>query len=41
MGILERLNPTLKWDFVFWHELETIEALKNLDAAFKDWYNLR
>jgi hypothetical protein len=41
MGILERLNRTLKWDFVFWHEFETIEALKKLDQPFKDWYNLR
>ena len=39
MGILERLNRTLKWDFVFWHELDTIEDLKNLDQPFKDWYN--
>jgi putative transposase len=39
MGILERLNRTLKWDFVFWHEFDTIEDLKKLDQPFKDWYN--
>ena len=39
MGILERLNRTLKWDFVFWHEVDTFEDLKKLDQPFKDWYN--
>ena len=32
MGILERLNRTLKWDFVFWHELDTFEDLQKLDS---------
>jgi putative transposase len=39
MGILERLNRTLKWDFVFWQDPETLEELHNLDADFKRWYN--
>ena len=39
MGILERLNRTLKWDFVFWHEPETLTELSNLDHDFLDWYN--
>ena len=39
MGILERLNRTLKWDFVFWHEVDTFEDLQKLDSEFKDWYN--
>jgi putative transposase len=39
MGILERLNRTLKWDFVFWHEVETIKDLQQLDQPFIDWYN--
>lgn len=39
MGILERLNRTLKWDFVFWHEVDTFEDLQKLDSEFKAWYN--
>ncbi len=39
MGILERANRTLKWDFVFWQEPTTIAELTALDAAFKRWYN--
>lgn len=40
MGILERANRTLKWDFVFWQEPTTIAELAALDADFKHWYNL-
>lgn len=40
MGILERANRTLKWDFVFWQEPKTIAELAALDADFKHWYNL-
>ena len=39
MGILERLNRTIKWDFVFWHEPETLKELSSLDDGFLDWYN--
>lgn len=39
MGILERLNRTLKWDFVFWHEPETLTELSDLDEDFQIWYN--
>lgn len=39
MGILERLNRTLKWDFVFWHDPQTLEELQNLDDDFELWYN--
>ena len=39
MGILERANRTLKWDFVFWQESTTIAELTALDADFEHWYN--
>lgn len=39
MGILERANRTLKWDFVFWQEPKNIAELTVLDADFKHWYN--
>ena len=39
MAILERLNRTLKHDFVFWHEPESLEGLAKLDQAFEHWYN--
>jgi len=39
MGILERLNRTLKWDFVFWEAPETLAELQTLDAPFVNWYN--
>lgn len=39
MAILERLNRTLKYDFVFWHEPQTLNELKDLDRQFDDWYN--
>lgn len=39
MGILERLNRTIKWDFVFWEEPETLAELQALDDPFTNWYN--
>lgn len=39
MGILERANRTLKWDFVFWQEPATIDELTALDTEFRRWYN--
>lgn len=39
MGILERLNRTLKWDFIFWHLPETFDELGQLDNPFQNWYN--
>lgn len=39
MGIIERLHRTLKWDFVFWEEPESIAELNMLDDNFKRWYN--
>jgi putative transposase len=39
MGILERCNRTLKWEFVFWEQPTTIAELAALDADFKRWYN--
>ncbi len=39
MAILERLNRTLKYDFVFWHEPESLEDLAKLDQQFEHWYN--
>lgn len=39
MAILERLNRTLKYDFVFWHEPESLEDLAKLDQEFEHWYN--
>lgn len=39
MGILERLNRTIKWDFVFQHEPQTLAELQKLDDDFIHWYN--
>ena len=39
MGILERLNRTLKWDFIFWYQPNTLEELRQLDQDFENWYN--
>lgn len=39
MGILERLNRTIKWDFIFWHEPESFKELQALDGDFTTWYN--
>jgi transposase InsO family protein len=29
----------LKYDFVFWHEVETLHDLDSLDTQFETWYN--
>ena len=39
MGILERLNRTLKHEFVFRQEVNTLADLKALLPAFLHWYN--
>ena len=39
MGILERLNRTLKYEFVFREEVNTIHELKEALDRFELWYN--
>jgi putative transposase len=39
VGILERLNRTFKYDFVFRHEVEVLDDLKRLGSQFQQWYN--
>jgi putative transposase len=39
MGILERLNRTFKYEFVFRHEVTTSAELKELVPRFRVWYN--
>jgi putative transposase len=39
MGILERLNRTFKYEFVFRHEVTTSVDLQALVPRFQDWYN--
>lgn len=39
MGILERLNRTFKYEFVFRQEVNTLADLKALLPAFQRWYN--
>jgi putative transposase len=39
MGLVERLNRTFKYDFVFRHEVTTSFELKALAPRFRDWYN--
>jgi putative transposase len=39
MGILERLNRTFKYEFVFRHEVTTSTELQALAPRFQDWYN--
>jgi putative transposase len=39
MGILERLNRTFKYEFVFRHEVTTSAELKELVPRFQVWYN--
>jgi putative transposase len=39
MGILERLNRTFKYEFVFRHEVTTSIDLQALVPRFQDWYN--
>lgn len=39
MGILERLNRTFKYQFIFRHELTDFSHLQQLCQTFKSWYN--
>lgn len=39
MGIIERLNRTLKYEWLFRHEYRTLFELQALADSFKDWYN--
>jgi putative transposase len=39
MGILERLNRTFKYQFIFRHELSDFAHLQSLCQQFKSWYN--
>jgi putative transposase len=39
MGILERLNRTLKYEFVFREEVTTLGELKDALTRFEVWYN--
>lgn len=39
MGILERLNRTLKYDFVFREEITNLPELKDACQRFELWYN--
>jgi putative transposase len=39
MGILERLNRTFKYQFIFRHELTDFVHLQSLCQQFKSWYN--
>ena len=41
MGILERVNRTLKYEWVFRHEVRSIAELHARCAEFHDWYNHR
>lgn len=39
MGILERTNRTLKYEFVFREEFATMQELRDGVALFRQWYN--
>ncbi len=39
MGILERLNRTFKYEFIFRHEVNTSIQLRELVPQFQNWYN--
>lgn len=39
MGILERTNRTLKYEFVFREEFTTMQELRDGVALFRHWYN--
>lgn len=39
MGILERLNRTFKYDFIFQHEVNVLDDPKGLAPQFRQWYN--
>ncbi|WP_245808575.1 integrase core domain-containing protein [Deinococcus hopiensis] len=39
MGILERTNRTLKYEFVFREEFGSMQQLRHGTERFRDWYN--
>lgn len=39
MGILERTNRTLKYEFVFREDFATMQELRDGTVRFRDWYN--
>ena len=39
MGILERLNRTFKYNWLFRHDYHTLTDLRALADAFRNWYN--
>lgn len=39
MGVLERTNRTLKYEFVFREEFVTMQQLRDGTVRFRDWYN--
>lgn len=39
MGILERANRTMKYEFVFRQDFTTMQELRDGAAVFRDWYN--
>lgn len=39
MGILERTNRTLKYDFVFREDFATMQEFRDGVDSFRDWYN--
>jgi putative transposase len=39
MGILERLNRTWKYQWLFRHEYSTLQGVQALADSFKAWYN--
>ena len=39
LGVVERLNRTFKYEFVFRHEVTTSAELKALVPQFRKWYN--
>ena len=39
MGILERTNRTLKYEFVFREDFTTMQELRDGTVRFRDWYN--
>nr|WP_233554414.1 transposase [Deinococcus cavernae] len=41
MGILERVNRTLKYEWVFRHEVRSMAELRAQCVEFQDWYNRR
>ncbi|MDQ3398092.1 MAG: transposase [Deinococcota bacterium] len=39
MGILERLNRTFKYSFLFREECSSLAQLRDICGRFEDWYN--